>query len=122
MIGVQRTILEGSFPFAAPAHVTDVGFVYTYHGINPNAGVVGLGGWINAFGEQWMNIPMTAVVEGDEEQLNLSLSLDITTSLDFDIQTAHEEYGGNGALVAITLHGTGEPPTFLEAMGWTACE
>lgn len=121
VIGTQRTIVEGSFPFDFSVHLTDVGFIYNWQAGAVNAGVVGIGAWVNNFSEQFVNIAMNSVVEGDGEQLNFEVDLDTGASLDFDLQCSHESYGGSAALVAVTIHGTGDAPTFLEGMGWTAC-
>lgn len=120
VIGVQRTILQGAFPFSPSITITQVIYNYDYFVGTPQTGVFANAVAINGFTEVIFARNMEHQSDGADQQEIIDGEWS-TTSLDFDIQCSHNAYGGSATLKAVTLRGTGDKPTFLEAMGWGEC-
>lgn len=120
VIGVQRTILQGQFPFAATAHIKRIDWTYNYtKGTNQN-GVIAVGVARNNFTEILFARNMEHQLNGTGLSDFVETDVD-ATAIDFDIQCSHNAYGGSALLRSVTLQGSGTRPTFLEAMGWVDC-
>jgi hypothetical protein len=118
--GALRTILQGSFNFDFTLALTEIGFAYDWHEGEIQSGVVGIGLWINNFSEEVFTTPMQDVTPGNDLASSTPVMLN-ADSVNIDMQTSHNSYGGNATLKSVTLRGTGTVPTFLEASGWVSC-
>lgn len=120
VVGVQRTILQGTFPLGGTVAITEIAMNYSYHAGSLQSGVVAVGGTFNDFAESWANIDMNDAPEGDNMLIDQIVDADVY-NIFIDIQCSHNAYGGSGTALVMTLRGVEEAPTFLEAYGWVPC-
>jgi len=120
VIGVQRTILQGQFPFSSSVHMKHVDWTFNYtKGTNQN-GVVA----VSLSRDNFTEILFARNMEHQSNGTGLydEVEVDVNASaIDFDIQCSHNAYGGSALLRSVTIRGDGDKPTFLEAMGWIEC-
>lgn len=120
VVGVQRTIMQGTLPLGGTADITNIAMNYDWFAGTIQPGVAGLGGAFNDFAENWANIDMNAMSDGSNQLVDVPAVASIY-NIFIDLQCSHSAYGGSATALVLTLRGNGDPPTFLESNGWVAC-
>jgi len=119
---VERTLGQGTFTFTGTIeHLTNIAVNYNWHAGTINAGITGLGGSVNEFAEDWAEITMNNMFEGDNQLLDVAVNIADVYDLFINICSSVFGYGGSATFLVITLRGDGEKPTFLEDQGWVEC-
>lgn len=120
--GHDRTLLMGSFPFSTALDLDTIDIHYNFHKATSSADTEGVGVYVNDFANSLFSVTQAAADEGDDLSVNINSGIPSgITTLDIWMQPAIDAFGGEATLTIVQITGQGDPPTFLEAMGWVAC-
>jgi len=121
-LGVNRTLIEGYFPFGEDVYVNTIDVHYDYHKITSNPLTEGVGVWEYDFANPLFSEDQGVAEDGDDLSINISSGIpQPITGISFFLQPAYNAHGGNAIIRIVQVTGTGEPPVWFEANGWDPC-
>lgn len=120
--GFDRTLLMGRFIFDFPITPTSIDLHYNWVVGTSSPLTEGLGVYVNDFATNLYSANQNFMTTGDDQTVNIATGIpEDITSLDVWLQPAIGAFAGSAVMTIVQMRGDGDPPTWLEDMGWLPC-